>query len=100
MFAHAFKTSDVHLLMHTSPGTLLAPRDEEVSGVKPGGAWHQPHRGAGAGGPGPSLRDSTAQNEAGAQALAGAWPGDGATALGTDRAVLPRESAVKCKNLL
>ncbi|XP_030205568.1 uncharacterized protein ofcc1 [Gadus morhua] len=77
------------------PGTLLAPRDEEDSRVKPGGAWHQPHRGARAGGQGPSLRHSTAQNEAGALAWVGTGPGDGATELGTDGTLLPRESAVK-----
>ncbi|CAL8293148.1 unnamed protein product [Lota lota] len=75
------------------PGTLLAPRDEEVSGVKPGDALRQLHSGAGAWGQGPSLRDTTGHNEAGAGA--GAGPGDGATALETDRTVLPRESAVK-----
>ena len=73
--------------MLTSPGALLAPREEEVSGVKPGGAWHQPYRGAGAQGPGPSLRDTTAQNEAGASALGAGWT------------ALPRESAVKRKSL-
>ncbi|XP_056440809.1 uncharacterized protein LOC130377679 [Gadus chalcogrammus] len=77
------------------PGTLLAPRDEEDSRVKPGGAWHQPHRGARAGGQGPSLRHSTAQNEPGALAWVGTGPGEGATELGTDGTLLPRESAVK-----
>ncbi|CAL8311855.1 unnamed protein product [Merluccius merluccius] len=59
-------------------GMLLARRDEEVSGVKPGAAVLQPlpllHSGAGAWGPGPSQRDTAAQIQAGATALEAAGP--------------------------